>query len=178
MSAQKDFEMRMQGMLYAEKIVKEQGLEALQKEIKKRGMTKFDIYANAAYIDQCLSEMAENCYANILTCFLYSLNESEGFGSVRIKRLKEEFDKNVKNAVDLDYLGEHYVKIVDYAKELNDKYNLGIDLTRLNGTQHYYDAADGKYHMARVERVVEMLRNKDFADAADYLQNQLIPEGK
>ena len=41
--ADKSFDWRMQGMIYACKIAKEKGVEYLEKDIKRRGVLKADI---------------------------------------------------------------------------------------------------------------------------------------
>lgn len=166
----KDFELRMQGMNYAYKIAKEQGIEALGRDIKMRGLTKMQITASLEKVQETWREVVANIYANMLTCFLYSLNETEGFGKKRIKRIKEAYDKYVLNAVDLDYLGEHYVKISDYAKELNDKYNLGIDVSRLDETQRNFDKDDERYHMVKIEKLIEMFERLKMQDTVDVLK--------
>lgn len=43
MARDKGFEQRMQGMVYACRLAQEQGIDALVKAVKQRGVTKVDI---------------------------------------------------------------------------------------------------------------------------------------
>lgn len=91
--AQKEFESRMQGMLYAHKIVKEQGLDALTKEIKMRNMLKVDLWAKKGEVEELYDNLSENVYMNMLCTFMYTLHESFGFGEKRLSKLREQFLK-------------------------------------------------------------------------------------
>ncbi len=170
----------MNGMLYAKKILNEAGIktEPLDQEIRVRGLTKMSITESSEKIYSQWREIVANLYANVLTCMFYTLNESEGFGNTRIKRVKDAFDENVKTAVDLDYLGEHYTTIEEYAKELNDKYNLGMDLSRLSKTQDNYDKGDVLYHKVRVDRLIEVFRREGMEDAARFLEERVTKDGR
>lgn len=180
MGKDRDFESRMNGMLYARKILKDNGLETgpLDNEIRMRGITKIEITCPSDAVYDTWRDIVANLYANMCTCMFFTLNESEGWGATRIKRLKERFDENVKTAVDLDYLGEHYTTIEEYAKELNDKYNIGMDLSRLSKTQDNYDKGDVLYHKVRVDRLIEVFRREGMEDAARFLEERVTKDGR
>lgn len=92
----KEFEWRMQGMLFAHKIVKEKGLDELTKEIKTRNMLKLDIWADKGEVEVFQKQLSQNLYTNMLATVMYTIHNMLGFGETRLKRLKEEFDRNVK----------------------------------------------------------------------------------
>ena len=75
---------------------------------------------------------------------------------------------------DLDYMGEHYVKMEDYAVELNEKFNMGIDVCRVAMTQETYDDKRDEFRSCKVDRVIRELRENGFADAAEFLDKKLI----
>lgn len=138
--ATKEFEWRMQGMLYAHKIVKEQGVEALDKEIKMRGRLKLDIWVT----NERFSQLSGNLYCSILCTMLYAIHDLFGFGEKRLKRLKKHFDKLAWDIQNLDYLCEHYVRFEDYAVYLNDRYHMDLDADRMAALQDIADDQDIK----------------------------------
>lgn len=94
-------------------------------------------------------------------------------GATRIKRFKEAFDKNVQSTLDLDYMGEHYVRLEDYAVELNEKFNMGINVERVAACQNSYDEEDEKYLTCKVDRVIQELMGGGYSEAADFLRAKL-----
>lgn len=58
----KEFEARMQGMLFAHKIAMERGLDELEKEIKLRGILKLDIWADKKEVDELYDTLSTNLY--------------------------------------------------------------------------------------------------------------------
>lgn len=174
----KEYEARMQGMLYAHKIVKEKGLDELTKEIKTRNMLKLDIWADKGEVEVFQKQLSQNLYTNMLATVMYTIHNMLGFGETRLKRLKEEFDRNVKNTFDLDWLGERYVRLEDYAIELNKRYNLGIDVARIAACQDLADEADARYRKLNTDIALRELENNGFRDAADFLRSKISDIGR
>lgn len=174
----KEFEWRMQGMLFAHKIVKEKGLDELTKEIKTRNMLKLDIWADKGEVEVFQKQLSQNLYTNMLATVMYTIHNMLGFGETRLKRLKEEFDRNVKNTFDLDWLGERYVRLEDYAIELNKRYNLGIDVERIAACQDLADEADARYRKLNTDIALRELENNGFRDAADFLRSKISDIGR
>lgn len=174
----KEFEWRMQGMLFAHKIVKEKGLDELTKEIKTRNMLKLDIWADKGEVEVFQKQLSQNLYTNMLATVMYTIRNMLGFGETRLKRLKEEFDRNVKNTFDLDWLGERYVRLEDYAIELNKRYNLGIDVARIAACQDLADEADARYRKLNTDIALRELENNGFRDAADFLRSKISDIGR
>lgn len=115
----KEFEQRMQGMIYALNIAKSDGIEALESDIRKRGVTRAPMKFKQKDIDEMLEFMSKNLYQTSMSVWFMTLNEVYGFGKKRLKRLKDAFDKNTSILMDFDYIGNHYVDLEDYANFLN-----------------------------------------------------------
>lgn len=173
MARDKEFEIRMQGMIYAYNLVKEGGIEALTTDMKRRNFLRAPMKFTAKQIKEFYSEISTNLYNNMLTTVCYTLNNSFGFGAKRIRDFKEAFDEHVKYTLDLDYMGEHYVKLEDYAVELNEKFNMGIDVSRVAISQDTYDEKDERFRTCKVDRVITELMDHGFSEAAEFLRNKL-----
>lgn len=169
-----EYEWRMQGMIYACNIAKEQGVEALERDIKKRGMLKAPLKFSQKQMDEFVEYCSHNLYANMFATMAYSLHELYGFGGERIKKLQEHIGKLVNNVMDMDYMGEHYIRLEDYAIELNEKYNLGIDVARIASCQDLVDEKEESgFHLAKIEKVCEEMREAGFQDAAAWLEKKV-----
>ena len=173
MARDKEFEARMQGMIYALNVVKESGVEALEQDMKKRNILKLPVTVSEKKMHEYFGTIARNLYNNTLTAVAYTLHNSYGFGRKRIHKFKEAFDKTVQYTLDLDYLGGHFVRLEDYAIELNEKYDLGIDINIVAVCQEKYDKDDDRYRMCRVDSIIDSLRKNGFADAAMFIENKL-----
>lgn len=164
---------RMQGMEYALKIVKRGGVAALEKEIKLRNFINIPLNYTKKELNHMYRTISSNVYVNILTAMLYALHDSMGFGKQRLIKVMEAFDKAVKPAMDLDYMGQHYVRLSDYAVELNQKYNLGIDINRVAAVESENDEADPRTKLCDTKRVIEILRMEGYHKAAGFLERKL-----
>ena len=163
----------MQGMAYAYNLAKEQGLDALKKEMDKRNFLRIPLNIPMKKVDEFVETIKVNLYNNILTVVLYTLHDKYGFAEKRLSDFKKAFDYNVQCTMDLDYMGEHYVKMEDYAAELNKKFRVGIDIEKVAATQDAFDEQDERYHTCKVDRVVELLRENGFQEAAVFIEGRL-----
>ena len=109
----------------------------------------------------------------MLSAMLWTIHDSFKFGKTRLHRLKADFDRNVAAIFDLDYMGQHYVQLQDYAIELNKTYDLGIDVDRIASCEGVYDQKDERTRMCQIDRVLEVLRNEGFEKAAVFLESKL-----
>ena len=173
MKRDKEWENRMQGMIYAYNLVKKGGMEALEQDIRRRNFLRAPMKFTAGQIDEFYREISGYMYNNMLTAVCYTLNDNFGFGPKRIRDFKAAFDKNVGCTLDLDYMGEHYVKLEDYAKELNEKFNMGIDVSRVAASQNLYDEQDDKLMRCNVNVVIRELMDNGFFDAAEFLKKKI-----
>lgn len=109
----------------------------------------------------------------MLTTVCYTLNNSFGFGAKRIKDFKRAFDSHVQYTLDLDYMGEHYVKLEDYAIEIKEKFGFDIDIDKVAAATAIFDEKDIRYHMMKAEIVIKELKAAGFEDAAKFLEAKL-----
>ena len=161
----KELEARIQGMLYAHKIAKERGLDELEKEIKLRGILKLDIWADKKEVDALYDTLSTNLYQHMLVTVMYSLNHEFGYGKDRLERFKKEFDKNVLMLTKLDWMGEHYVTFEDWGKELNQKYGMNFDTTRMKELGESQDKHNEAYGRLDKATVIQRLKDAGFENA-------------
>lgn len=173
MARDKAFEWRMQGMTYAYNLVKKDGVEALEKDMRQRGLINAPLRFTNGQMKGFWNELVQNLYINMLTTMAYTLSSTFGFGKIRLERLQKEFDRNASKAMDLDWMGEHYVKLEDYAAELNEKYDMGLDVAKIAACQDAQDQFSGHTGRCRVDRVIEELTAAGYKEAAEYLAKRL-----
>lgn len=171
--ADKSFEWRMQGMVYACKIAKEKGIDYLVQDIKRRGVLKVDIYCTDKKIDELWNGISESINNNTIITAMYILKNEFGFGKDRLKKFKDLYKKATDDVLDLDYMGEHYVTLEDYAVELNEKYKLGLNVELAAACMDVYDKKNPEYKSDRYVRgIIVALRAAGYDDAARYLEDK------
>ena len=173
MARDKFYEARICGYIAAFQKAKEEGLEALERDIKKRNILKADLNLKEKDMDELFNELSRNLYTNTLTAVAWTLHTVYGFGKKRIVEFKKNFDKTVQYTLDLDYLGGHFVKLEDFAVELNEMYDLGIDVARVAYCQDNHDEGSENYRMCKIDLVLEALREGGFEDAAVFIEKKL-----
>lgn len=171
--ADKEFYWRMQGMVYALKIVKESGVEALEKEMRMRNFLCAPIGCPEKEVRKLYHTFSQNIYVNMLSTMMWTLHDTFGFGKKRLEQLKDAFNKNAEAIYDLDYMGQHYVRLQDYAIEVNKKYDLGIDVERIASCEDVYDQRDERTRMCQIDRVLEVLRREGYEKAAEFLEKKV-----
>jgi hypothetical protein len=169
----KEFMARMQGMIYAYRIAKESGIEALEKDIRKRNITNAPFKYSSKQIDEFCKYISQNVYTNILATMCWTLNDVFGFGEKRLKVLIEDFNKKCWDFTDLDYVGKHYIRLEDVAIELNQKYHLGLDIERITACERMADENDERIRMCKIDRVLEVLKEAGYQKAAEFLESKL-----
>lgn len=171
----KEFEYRMSGINFAYDIVKKEGIEGLEKEIQRRNITKLPISVTKAECDRVWHELTENVYHNITTTFLYVLVEKCDMDQDDILAILDKYNETVKDCMDMDFLGEHYVRMEDYAIELNARLGLDLDINRIAACQDHYDETndDSKYHLIRIEKIIKYLEDNGYIAASQFLKNKM-----
>lgn len=169
----KEYEARIQGMLYAANLVKEGGLEALEGDIKKRRLLKTPLAYTDKQIDEFWSELSANLYATMTCVTGMVLHDEFGFGKQRLHKFREEFLKATKSSLDLDWLGQHYVTLEDYAVYLNKKYDLGLDIARIAVCQDSHDEKEKACRMANLDHILLELKENGFKDAVKFLESKI-----
>lgn len=172
--ANKEFEWRMQGMMYACKLAEEKGIDALKADMKRRGLTKAPITIKQSEIDYFVDYCSKNLYANMFSVFAYALHELFGFGGDRLRRVKDFTNKMVDDVMDLDYMGEHYVRLEDFAIEMNERYDLGIDIEAIASCQSIADEKpNNNYHIGDVDRIIKELKENGYDEAGAWLETKI-----
>ena len=170
----KSFQWRMEGMHFAYNIAKNKGVDALLQEIKRRGLLKVDITCSPSKMQEQWNAIKDNMLNNIMACTLWTLWNEFGFGKVRLSRFKNAFDRHAQNAVDLDYLGEHYVMLYEYAEELNRQHGIELDVDLIKQSQIQLDSMNNYTGRCKLSRVLEVLEEYGFDDAAECLRNKIF----
>lgn len=166
----KEFEWRMQGMVYATKMAKDKGVDFLEQDIKRRNFLKADIVFKEHQVREFWENISWQIEANIVANVLWTLYDQYGFRKERLVKFRKALDKTMQYTLDLDYMGEHYVRVQDYAVELNKKYNLGLDVDLLAACQDIFDKQDPDYkNTKQLDGIINSLRLGGYYDAANYL---------
>ena len=173
MARDKFYEARMQGMIYALNKIKDGGVEELERDMRKRNLLKLPLTVKESQMDEIYETLTANIYNNMLSIALFVLHDSFQFGKSRIRKFKDAFDKLTLDTVDLDYMGQHYVKFEDFAMEINEKYDTGIDISRVAANTTVIDESRPLYRHCHVDIVLKELRENGFKDAAIFLDNKL-----
>lgn len=169
----KEFQWRMEGMVTAYKIVSENGLEALKKELQMRNFLKIDLWAKKGEVDALHRTVSENVYVSMLTTVMFILHDTFGFGKKRLDLMKLEFDKKVEDISNLDWMGEHYVRFEDYGRYLNEKFGYEFDVDRVAALQDIQDEQDKRVRKCDVDRVIKELKENGYKEAAVWLEKKV-----
>ena len=172
----KEYKWRMEGMLYALKIAEEQGVEALRREIKTRGILKLDIWARKEDVENLEFELSTNLYNSMLSTFMYTLHDVFGFAKSRLDKLKEAFDKNVGNVFNLDWVGDNYVRFEDFAKYLNSKYGYNFDVNRISAIYEFQMEQFEGYKRLDRDTTIKELKEAGYTEASEWLKNKIYGE--
>lgn len=170
--ASKEFEWRMQGMLHALDVAKKEGVDALEEEIRRRGFFRLPIALTQSEYDKVLDYLVQNLHSTYKTVTGIVLNDIFGFGKKRLTEFEIAFDRKTRDAVDFDYLGQHYMTLEDYAKTLNNDFGMHIDIERVKNCQELYKGEDAK-NMADIKVLTKVLRENGYEDAAQFIEEKL-----
>ena len=96
----RNMEFYRQGMLRAYQLVKQDGLEALEKELRFRNITRINGPMLAKEIDTGIDQIKKLTYETILAMAAGVLYSEFGFGKVRIERFKEAFESAADGLAD------------------------------------------------------------------------------
>lgn len=88
----KEEEARRQGMAFALKIAKEQGIEALENECKFRNATKVPLAVSRKAADECINKIKMNTIDTVTILSAMTLHDEFGFGKERIARFMKRFN--------------------------------------------------------------------------------------
>ena len=89
----KDEELRREGMAYALRIAKENGIDSLEEECRFRGATKLPLALPKNAIDECVSKIKANTIDTVTILSAMVLHDEFEFGKSRIQRFVDRFNK-------------------------------------------------------------------------------------
>lgn len=144
------------------------GIEALEEEVRFRNATKLQIDIDTKKADKIYRDMLEKMYATYTTACYWTLNNLWHHGKKGLRAFKDEFDSHVLTLNMVDYYGERYVRFKDMAKELNEKYDLRIDMDRVEDVDTLNDRAMDM--RASIPAIYELLKGNGHEEAAGFLK--------
>ena len=113
---------RDDGLYLAHRLVKEGGIEALNREIRARCITGIHTSLREKELDERTEELKQICFETVLVGFLSILNEEFGFGQVRLQRAMDRFQKLET------YLAQGWVRWSEMVEELRTR--MGVEFVQ------------------------------------------------
>lgn len=93
-SLKKDEQLRREGMSYALRVAKENGVEGLENELHRRNASEVPLRITKAQMQQYSESVKENVVNHILLLSLVTLRDEFEFGAKRLKQFQERFTDN------------------------------------------------------------------------------------
>lgn len=162
---------RNEGMAYALKIAKEQGIEELEKQVKMRGYLKVSVKFTKDELYQSIHNISERVYNNMLTMWYAVMHDRLGFGEKRLRQMKQWFDEKVYIVGEQSPMGHKWATFEDYAEEANRLYGLGIDLGRIRETQEINEQDEVRKVYA--DEVIEWLGAHGYPEASEAVKKEI-----
>ena len=111
---------RNEGMAYAYAYAKENGIDALEKELEMRRITNLPTGVSRKALNECIRNIKYNVMDTFVILLVATLRDEFGFGEKRIQRAIDRF--NLKASC----LGEDYVTWQDLIDDI--KSDMGFEL--------------------------------------------------
>lgn len=111
---------RQDGIDYAYRIVKEEGIEALEKRVTRNRKTNVPAFVNQAQADEFAISVKENVVVTMLVVMQIVLKDKFGFGQKRLMRFKEHFESYCES------LSGGWCTYTDIEQTLHDE--LGVEV--------------------------------------------------
>ena len=113
---------RMDGLTMAEKIVREDGLEALTKEINFRGRTGIHTALSTKELSKATKAIKEMTLDTVRVLCIAVLHDDFGFGQKRCQRFLEGMDRGA------DYLIDDLATWQDYVDSIKEELGLELEI--------------------------------------------------
>lgn len=113
---------REDGLLLAQKIVKEGGIEALDREIKFRGCTGIHTSLAVKDLDKASDKIKQITNDLFLVLGIAALHDCFGFGEKRCQRWKDKVDEGA------DFILDDLASWDDYINEIKERLNLTLEV--------------------------------------------------
>nr|DAD99473.1 MAG TPA: hypothetical protein [Siphoviridae sp. ctNU74] len=162
----KEERLRREGMAYALRVAKEKGIEALESDMKARGILELPLaMKNYDGMRELYNMLAMRIVSTIKTTTLWTLYDKYGWRKKRIGDFEKELNRVCADCLELDRFGGSYVRVSDYAAELKETCDVDLNFEILSQIDEENTKARGQY--ISVEAVAEILRNAGLNEVAD-----------
>lgn len=126
MARDKYIEGRNEGMAYSLKVAKEQGIEALEKEVRIRGLTNLP----TAVPTKAMEEFIRNVKSNVIDTFVIltaaTLHDEFGFGQKRVQQFIDRF------MAKSECLADDYCSWDDYINTIKEELDITLCIRENN----------------------------------------------
>lgn len=168
-SMERDRQQFLAGMINACNVVVQKGIEGLKDEIRFRGVTKAPCTEKKDVCESWINEICNNVYNTMLADVGETLDADFGFRKERMRKFRECYEKRAKATLDMNWVGNHYVTLTDYAKAMNEKYGWFIELDVVENCQKNADKDLEDYKRVKLDRLIAELTDHGYGDAAEWL---------
>lgn len=111
----KEEQARLEGMAYALKVAKEDGIEGLEIDIKRRNAHYIPLSIDKKKLDEIIYLLSSNCRETITLLLTYVLHNDFGYGKKRLEDVMDAFQKQV------NFLDEGYINWQDIIDVMADE---------------------------------------------------------
>ena len=118
--------MRNEGLAIAYKIVRAEGIEGLEREIRLRGATQINTHMTATELDKVTEQVKRTLYQTLNVAFISILHDTFGFGQKRCQKAMDAFDKLVA------YLDHGWAYWMDLVESLKRDLELSMDTSNIS----------------------------------------------
>ena len=118
---------REDGLLLAEQLVKDGGLERLQEEIRYRGITQIHTQLAKKEIEKATIQIKLNTLDTVLLLAVSTIRDEFEFGAKRLKRLIERMERKST------CLLEDMATWEDFRKQMKEETGIAINVRESNG---------------------------------------------
>lgn len=126
MARDKFLDGRNEGMAYALKIAKEQGIEALEREVRIRGLTNLPTAVPTKAMEEFISNVKSNVIDTFIILMAATLHDEFGFGQ---KRVQQAIDRFMAKS---ECLADDYCSWDDYINTIKEELNITLNIRENN----------------------------------------------
>lgn len=116
---------RYEGMVFALEIVKKGGVEALEEEVRKRGLSGFRILVPHKELEKWRSQITQRTIDMVMAIGCLTLHDVFGMGKVRLQRWLDRFFAKTRCLID----PKCGVDETDYLQVLKDETGLTLSIS-------------------------------------------------
>lgn len=115
---------RIDGMEYALRIAKEQGIEGLEAEIHRRNRGGICVPVSQKELDLFSAKVKDKVFHTVLLMTLAVLRDTFGFGHIRAQRFMDRFQSKV------DCIADGWASWEDYSEVLDEELGVKVEIDR------------------------------------------------